>query len=722
MAKQRVRRSRFRLLISLLAAAVTLGVGARTLALIPGGHGAKTDCYSEFDIAGVTSTAPTKIQCMDGDPCDQDHMCNDTCTFKIRLCINNQNAVTGCTPPTTGLTKLKATPSKFRLTTGLDASKLSQQVCGDQEDVVVKVRKTKKSKKPGRQPLRILATAKHSKPDIDAVNLFCLPRPAGSACPTTTTSTTTSTTIGGCGNGVRDGSEECDGNDAAACGGRGCRSDCTCVPSPCPPATCTCAGGTPSKFTFVTAVGSGVCGHVDADGNPNLLQLSCGGLYFGGSGVGVPLPSKVPDQGSSQTRVCCNGTALTVSGTSASEAGGNRCAGGANHHNACTTDGDCPGGKCKLLQCTKAGCLFGPPLPVPNNNGAPTSTCVINVLSADASGMGDCNAGSTSNLSVPLSSQLFLTGDLMPMRCVGGSTPGAPCTGPGGCGTVAQNSCPGGTCVNDTSRCASGGGQAPNTVCCSAAGDDCIQSGTCNPGVCVGGSNADFGCITDADCPGGGACKTFIQPCPICNATTNTCNGGANDGLACTPGDTAIDGDYPTSHDCPPPPASNIGALPISFVLDSGTVTKTAVDLPGQVNVFCGFCRNKTLNTFARRCNGLATGASCGCAPGLPCATCPGSAPCLPVPCALDSDCTSVTGSTSCGQRTAGAFTANDVSRTIVETGMPAGALTTGGPAQPGTLVSIFCIPPSFTQTVDAAADLPGPGAVAIPGMAQALP
>src|SRR5207249_2253003 len=226
------------------------------------------------------------------------------------------------------------------------------------------------------------------------------------------------------------------------------------------------------------------------------------------------------------------------------------------------------------------------------NNGAPTSTCVINVLSADASGMGDCNAGSTSNLSVPLSSQLFLTGDLMPMRCVGGSTPGAPCTGPGGCGTVAQNSCPGGTCVND--------------------------------------------------------------------------------GLACTPGDTAIVGDYPTSHDCPPPPASNIGALPISFVLDSGTVTKTAVDLPGQVNVFCGFCRNKTLNTFARRCNGLATGASCGCAPGLPCATCPGSAPCLPVPCALDSDCTSVTGSTSCGQRTAGAFTANDVSRTIVETGMPA--------------------------------------------------
>src|SRR6267142_2849311 len=39
-------------------------------------------------------------------------------------------------------------------------------------------------------------------------------------------------------------------------------------------------------------------------------QLDCGGLYFGGSGVSVPVPSVVPDQSSSITTVSnCNATA-----------------------------------------------------------------------------------------------------------------------------------------------------------------------------------------------------------------------------------------------------------------------------------------------------------------------------------------------------------------------------------------------------------------------------
>jgi len=41
------------------------------------------------------------------------------------------------------------------------------------------------------------------------------------------------------------------------------------------------------------------------------------------------------------------------------------------------------------------------------------------------------------------------------------------------------------------------------------------------------------------------------------------------------------------SPDCPPVPASSLGALPISFVLNPGTVTKTAVGLADQTNVFC---------------------------------------------------------------------------------------------------------------------------------------
>src|SRR5207244_12525515 len=58
---------------------------------------------------------------------------------------------------------------------------------------------------------------------------------------------------------------------------------------------------------------------------------------------------------------------------------------------------------------------------------------------------------------------------------------------------------------------------------------------------------------------------------------------------------------------------------------------------------------------------------------------------------------------------------------TITETGAPAGDMT-DGLGHASTLVSIFCIQPTFNATVDGAGDLPGPGAVALPGTAQLLP
>ena len=56
----------------------------------------------------------------------------------------------------------------------------------------------------------------------------------------------------------------------------------------------------------------------------------------------------------------------------------------------------------------------------------------------------------------------------------------------------------------------------------------------------------------------------------------------------------------------------------------------------------------------------------------------------------------------------------------ITETGTHPACLTDGMPHR-ATLVSVFCIPPSYNSTVDAAADLPGPGAVALTGKAQLL-
>src|SRR5207302_7202064 len=112
---------------------------------------------------------------------------------------------------------------------------------------------------------------------------------------------------------------------------------------------------------------------------------------------------------------------------------GTACTANSDCVGTCTTDADCSpttsppscvsgscnNGKCALEKCTNAGCLFGPPLPIPNpsHQGAATSTCVINTLSGNASGSADCAAGSVTNLSLPLSSGIFLTGDLTPRPC-----------------------------------------------------------------------------------------------------------------------------------------------------------------------------------------------------------------------------------------------------------------------------------------------------------------
>ena len=75
-----------------------------------------------------------------------------------------------------------------------------------------------------------------------------------------------------------------------------------------------------------------------------------------------------------------------------------------------------------------------------------------------------------------------------------------------------------------------------------------------------------------------------------------------------------------------------------------------------------------------------------------------------------------------CEQRAAGAFgPGRGGAHTINETGSPGGDLT-NGLGHASTLVSRFCIPPTFNPTVDSAGDLPAPGAVALPGTAQLKP
>ena len=66
------------------------------------------------------------------------------------------------------------------------------------------------------------------------------------------------------------------------------------------------------------------------------------------------------------------------------------------------------------------------------------------------------------------------------------------------------------------------------------------------------------------------------------------------------------------------------------------------------------------------------------------------------------------------GQLTAGCFGLS-ACRTITENGAAAGPLSIGTPAN-ATLGSVFCIGATGNGLVDASANLPGPGAVSLPG------
>ncbi len=94
------------------------------------------------------------------------------------------------------------------------------------------------------------------------------------------------------------------------------------------------------------------------------------------------------------------------------------------------------------------------------------------------------------------------------------------------------------------------------------------------------------------------------------------------------------------------------------------------------------------------------------------------------VPCTSNADCTTGT-FTRCRQRNPGAFstdvTEGFTARTITATGSAPGVCVDEG-THDQTLVSVFCIPPTFNGLVDGSADLPGPGAVALPGSTELLP
>jgi len=169
-------------LVGLLALALPAAA-----ARVPGGGSVRTDCYAEFEVAGVgTPAGSNAVQCRDGDPaCDADGVCDDVCHFQVALCANQRNLEPSCTPPG-ALTSLAPRGRAARV--GLATPALDDSSCGAFVDVDVPVRVGKKSgrRRPGRVTLAAVAVSPdRPRRDRDRVRLECLPcgaKPALATC------------------------------------------------------------------------------------------------------------------------------------------------------------------------------------------------------------------------------------------------------------------------------------------------------------------------------------------------------------------------------------------------------------------------------------------------------------------------------------------------------------------------------------------------------------
>ena len=173
-------------------------------------------------------------------------------------------------------------------------------------------------------------------------------------------------------------------------------------------------GGTPPNQPF--------SGETRAGNAAKLADLGNSCLYLGGGDqIGTP-PSANPDGSFLQMNACCptgsNAAATLLASAGTSKLDCTKGAGptkkcqngslGTDGQGACTQDTDCGapqngGGSCAPV----ANCFFGPPLPI----ASPVlSTCVLNVISADASGNLDATTGNAT-MTLPLSSRVYLTGN-----------------------------------------------------------------------------------------------------------------------------------------------------------------------------------------------------------------------------------------------------------------------------------------------------------------------
>ena len=297
----------------------------------------------------------------------------------------------------------------------------------------------------------------------------------------------------------------------------------------------------------------------------------------------------------------------------------------------------------------------------------------------------------------------------------------------------------------------------------SGPASECVNAGTC-----VGGPSPGATCFSRQDCntactgagtpaacctfAGGGECPcTGRNPHKSCTSDTD-CGGAFPPAGACQPVENCFFGP-PLAIPDPAIPVMSTCVINVIATDASGTGDPTtgaaSVDIPLVSRVYltgnlaspCPQCNCGTppcSGTGATGCNaGPSAGGACSttATTGNP-ATGNTSQDCPPeegmgfFAGALSVDLnplttgsvsvTSATGSFCPSQTNPGAF-GQGGTRCITETGMPAGDLTDGMP-HAAREATVFCIPATNNGTFNLLADLPGPGATSLPGIAQIVP
>ena len=166
--------------LAVAAAAALLSFSLVHAVQVSGGGSAQTDCYARFEVRVPASAAVStqQIECMDGDAaCDNDGECTDSCRFPVALCLNQPGDGSPCVPPypPDALRAVNVRPARF----ALPVPPLDSSVCGAFTDVVVKLRRGGRGRRPGKATIRVNAMSS-SRPRRDRNQLWlrCLPNPA----------------------------------------------------------------------------------------------------------------------------------------------------------------------------------------------------------------------------------------------------------------------------------------------------------------------------------------------------------------------------------------------------------------------------------------------------------------------------------------------------------------------------------------------------------------